>query len=118
MSEPRSMSLLKSVSPSLKQFNKVIDNETPWGYLVTMVSDLGTGVTEAKCQNLFTTFQSGENGVFSQKSLDSSGIGLGLTTAKNLANALGGEVLLKSKKGQGTDVVFSVQMRNKACELS
>jgi len=50
--------------------------------------------------------------------LGTSGIGLGLTTAKKLANAMGGEILLQSKEDVGTDVAFSVQMRNKDCDIT
>ena len=45
--------------------------------------------------------------------LTNNGIGVGLSTAQDLAESLGGNVFLTSKEGYGTDVVFSVQTRNK-----
>ena len=76
-----------------------------------MISDSGTCVTQNKSKKLFDTFQPGQV-------LGTSGIGLGLTTAKNLANALGGEVYLQSKEGFGTDVTFSIQMRDQKCTIA
>jgi K+-sensing histidine kinase KdpD len=72
-----------------------------WGYLIVLVSDSGTCVTEDKSKALFDTFMPGQV-------VGASGIGVGLTTAKNLANALGGEVYLQSMENVGTDVTFSV----------
>ena len=40
--------------------------------------------------------------------IQSSGIGVGLTTARSLSSALGGEIKLFSQKNVGTSINFSV----------
>lgn len=49
---------------------------------------------------------------------NTSGIGLGLTTAKYLSEASGGELKIKSQVQKGTKICFSVLVSNKAfkCE--
>jgi len=42
----------------------------------------------------------------------SQGIGIGLSTAKELATTLGGGIELTSSPGEGTKVTFSVQVRD------
>jgi len=51
--------------------------------LITEVEDNGSGIEKANFHNLFQTFGSANN-----NELRTSGIGLGLTTAKTLTHAL------------------------------
>ena len=44
-------------------------------------------------------------------------MGLGLSTAKELTHCLCGGISLTSNKGEGTDVSFSVQVRNQVDTL-
>ena len=82
------------------------------GYLITKISDSGIGIKKEQGSNLFSTFNSGLGASPEQRALKNNGIGVGLTTALNLANALGGEVLVRSNPDWGTEVYFSVQLRD------
>jgi hypothetical protein len=59
-----------------------------------MVSDIGQCMTQNQVEELFCNTSSRQNGVSLSQSPDSGELGMGLSTAKNLANALGGEILL------------------------
>ena len=52
------------------------------------------------------------------EALKNHGIGVGLTTASTLCNALGGEVFIQSEQNSGTDVYFSVQLRDYEGEMT
>ena len=71
-----------------------------FGFLVTELEDNGKGIKREQMSNMFK--------VFGQKDeLGTSGVGLGLSTAKKLTEALQGAISLDSSK-KGTKVTFSV----------
>ena len=89
--EPRKrLNTFRSLSQN--SWNK---NSRNWGYLVILVSNSGTDLTQ-----------------------ETKNIRVGLTTAKSLANELGGEVYLQSKENVGVDASFSVQMRDHTCTVN
>jgi signal transduction histidine kinase len=64
-----------------------------------MVEDTGTGIRPEDLPHIFDRFY---------KSKDSTGMGLGLAIAKNLVQAHGGTIQVKSQPGQGT--IFSISL--------
>ena len=80
-----------------------------WGYLITRILDTGNGINKDKMNELFVTFKKrAKQGAFLTE-----GIGIGLSTAKSLCSAMGGNIFVNSVKGSGTSVIFGIQMRNK-----
>lgn len=64
-------------------------------------------------KDLFTTFKNvGKGGI-----LTTEGIGIGLSTAKTLANVMGGFITVKSIEEVGTSITFALQMRNRRCSI-
>ena len=63
------------------------------------VSDSGTGIAPEDLAHIFDRFY---------KARDSGGSGLGLTIAKNLVAAHGGDISATSTVGQGTTVRFTL----------
>eukprot|EP00347_Sterkiella_histriomuscorum_P018274 403346138 len=83
------------------------------GYLVVQVEDTGIGIDEQKLSNLFQIFgnyKKSQNGV-----IGTSGIGLGLSMSKDLAQALKGDVQITSQCGKGTKVIFKIRVQQEDC---
>ena len=72
------------------------------GYLLTVIKDEGHGIEESNISNLFSMFNHA-----SQQGFKTQGIGLGLTTARKLSQAMAGAIHLKSIVSEGTEVGFS-----------
>ncbi|WP_170130590.1 ATP-binding protein [Sphaerotilus hippei] len=62
------------------------------------VGDTGPGIAPAELAQLFAPFRQGKSG------LDKGGTGLGLVLARHMALAMGGELVLTSEVGRGTQV--------------
>ncbi len=62
------------------------------------VSDTGIGISDEEIPKLFSEFFRGEKA----KALEEQGTGLGLVIVREIMDALGGTVQVKSKEGQGT----------------
>lgn len=81
-----------------------------------VLTDTGIGIAPEILKNLFTTFNVSVNetrskkpgGGFSFKS--TQGIGLGLSTAKSLAQVQGGTVKIQSEVGQFTKLTLSIKV--------
>jgi signal transduction histidine kinase/DNA-binding response OmpR family regulator len=67
------------------------------------VEDTGEGIAEADQKKLFQAFVQTETGVKSQQ-----GTGLGLAITRQFVNLLGGQIALRSQRGQGTVFFFDV----------
>jgi signal transduction histidine kinase len=67
--------------------------------IVMHVSDTGNGITPDDLPHIFDRFY---------KAHDSRGSGLGLTIAKNLVTAHGGEINAHSEVGKGTTIMFTL----------
>ncbi len=70
------------------------------GSLVIGISDTGEGIADEQREKIFEPF-------FTTKS-SNKGTGLGLAIVKNIVQELGGEIGVKSKKGEGT--TFTVKL--------
>jgi len=72
--------------------------------LIVDVEDTGIGLTESDCEAIFAEFAQAEQG----HARRFEGTGLGLTITRRLAQAMGGDVSVRSKPGQGS--CFSVTL--------
>jgi two-component system OmpR family sensor kinase/two-component system sensor histidine kinase BaeS len=63
------------------------------------IADSGTGIAQEDLPKVFDRFYKGRS---------SSGSGLGLTIARNLVRAHGGEIRAESQPGRGTSITFTV----------
>jgi signal transduction histidine kinase len=70
--------------------------------IVVRVTDTGSGIPGHELPKIFDRFYKGGS------SRDSLGSGLGLTIARNLVVAHGGEIRAESHEGQGTTMTFSL----------
>ena len=68
-----------------------------------LVSDTGPGITEAEREKIFTPFYRGD-----QKRKIKQGMGLGLSIAKDVVVAHGGEILLESQPGSGSSFTIFI----------
>ncbi len=69
--------------------------------LVLQVRDSGDGIAAAELARIFTPFHQGEG----ERPTD--GVGLGLTIAREIAVAMGGDITVHSQPGQGAQFNFS-----------
>lgn len=83
---------------------KCIDKEN---ILKVDITDTGIGIDEEHLKKLFTPFYQVDSGLTRK----SEGTGLGLSISKKLANMMGGEILAKSKPGEGS--TFSLIINKK-----
>jgi PAS domain S-box-containing protein len=67
------------------------------------VVDTGPGISAEKAEQLFTPYTKGQNG--------RSGIGLGLSIAKEIVEAHGGRIWLESEVGEGATFFFTVPLQ-------
>lgn len=67
------------------------------------VSDTGIGIDKGKMDTIFEPFQQVDNSI--HRSF--SGLGLGLTVARRMADLIGGSVRVTSEPGQGTSVLLT-----------
>jgi len=65
------------------------------------VSDTGSGIAAADLPKIFDRFYKGQT---------SGGSGLGLTIARNLVAAHGGEIRADSLEGKGTEMTFTLPL--------
>ncbi len=79
---------------------------------VIEVQDKGIGIAEEDLEHLFSSFFRGGNAVNIQ------GTGLGLHIVKRYLDLIGGEVEVKSRLGEGTTVITTLQKNNQLHEIS
>jgi signal transduction histidine kinase len=70
--------------------------------LELQVSDTGIGIEASKMDSIFEPFQQVDNSI--QRSF--SGLGLGLTVARRMAELIGGAIQVKSELGAGTTILM------------
>jgi len=71
--------------------------------IVVKISDTGTGIPEEKLKHVFDRFYRADSARSGK-----GGSGLGLSIAKELVEAHGGEIWINSEPGKGTTVSFSL----------
>jgi signal transduction histidine kinase len=71
-------------------------------YLRISVSDSGEGISQEHLKHVFERFYQAESG----RSTDYQGAGLGLSIAKSLIDAQGGQIRISSQPGKGTIVTL------------
>ena len=81
----------------------VVDN-----LLVTQVIDQGLGISKKDLNKLFMPFIQLEGGL----SRAHEGTGLGLAICKSLIEKLGGTIQVKSKKGEGSNFIFTLPIEH------
>ena len=69
------------------------------GWIVITVSDTGIGISPEQLDTVFSPFVQAETGHTRQR----DGTGLGLTISRRLARLMGGDVLVKSTLGKGSE---------------
>lgn len=89
-----------------------IAGELNEGHYQLSVADHGIGMTAEQCERVFENF-------FRVDASNTAveGLGLGMTIARNIVEAHGGEIWLQSKKGRGTTVFFTLPLYDDCGEL-
>ena len=67
------------------------------------ITDTGTGIDESKIDSIFEPFHQADNSI--QRAY--SGLGLGLTVSRRMAELIGGKLEVNSKPNVGTKVTMS-----------
>jgi len=88
-------------SPSGGNVRVLLSAETD-GYKVS-VSDEGLGMSNEQVEKIFDTFYRADNADPSVR-----GLGLGMCIAKQIIENHGGEILVESRQGEGTQVYFTL----------
>jgi len=83
--------------------------------MVIIVEDNGIGIPEHQIKNVFRKFYE-LNEIYAHKSgtieYRSSGLGLGLSTSKRIAELHNGNIWIKSKENEGTTVFIALPFKN------
>lgn len=93
----------KFTSQGSVQLNINPDKHRP-GFICFSVKDTGIGISEEKQDLVFEAFQQ-EDGSTRRKF---GGTGLGLSISRELAKLLGGEIMLSSKAGEGSEFTVCI----------
>lgn len=86
------------------------NNET--AVLKITVSDTGIGIPEKELEHIFEVFGRGKNAV----EYAVEGTGLGLAISKDLADSMGGRLIVESCEGKGS--TFGIEIPQKICNSS
>ncbi|MGN1412446.1 MAG: ATP-binding protein [Oscillospiraceae bacterium] len=96
-----------SVTLSAETFVQNDNNEI--AVLKITVSDTGIGIPDKELEHIFKVFGRGKNAV----EYAVEGTGLGLAIAKDLADSMGGRLIVKSCEGKGS--TFGIEIPQKIC---
>ncbi len=93
------MNLIDNAVKYSEDQDQVTVNVFPRGQkIVIQIADKGVGIDEEDMKKIFDKFYRGKN----VANLGTGGTGLGLTLAKAVTVAHGGDILVRSKKGEGS----------------
>lgn len=81
-----------------------ITHEAAGNILATTVADTGIGLTPDEVSHLFARFYRAKN----DDTKDISGTGLGLWIIKQYAQAMGGDIVVESEKGKGSQFIVTL----------
>ncbi len=70
------------------------------------VRDTGIGMSEAFAENLFRPFERERTG----ETKEIQGTGLGMTITKRIVDAMGGEIEVRTKKGEGSEFIVRLRL--------
>ncbi|HEX8245618.1 MAG TPA: ATP-binding protein [Longimicrobium sp.] len=82
----------------------VLEARREGGHAVFVVSDTGVGIFPDQLERIFEPFWQAEQGLIREH----GGSGLGLSVARQLARLMGGDVTVKSTRGEGSEFTFRV----------
>lgn len=99
-----------SVTLSMETAVQNDNNET--AVLKITVSDTGIGIPEKELEHIFEVFGRGKNAV----EYAVEGTGLGLAISKDLADSMGGRLIVESCEGKGS--TFGIEIPQKICNSS
>ncbi|MCD6217926.1 hypothetical protein J7L05_08720, partial [bacterium] len=74
------------------------------GYIEVEISDTGIGIPEKDIPHIFERFYRGDK----SRSRETGGTGIGLAIVKELVQAHGGEISVKSDEGRGATFSFTM----------
>lgn len=77
------------------------------------IKDNGCGISKEYLEHIFEPFSQEGEGVYTETAI---GSGLGLAIVKNIMDAMNGEIIIKSEKGVGTEVMLTFRHRYRYCE--
>jgi two-component system OmpR family sensor kinase len=75
-------------------------------FVLITISDSGEGLPEAELEKVFSPFYRGE----SSRNRDTGGTGLGLASARAVARAHGGDIVLHNREGGGLSALVSLPL--------
>ena len=78
-------------------------------FIRLVVEDTGVGIEQEQAEQLFSAFTK----IMKNRNLNKQGVGLGLTISKNLAVALGGDIVVESILGKGSKFTVTLPIRRK-----
>ncbi|TNV86884.1 hypothetical protein FGO68_gene8607 [Halteria grandinella] len=80
------------------------EREPSKNMLKIAVEDTGVGMSVSQMEKLFTPYTK----IMSNRKLNKEGVGLGLAVSRNIARALGGDILVESKVGKGSRFTLTI----------
>ncbi len=78
-----------------------------------VIKDNGVGIKEQDVDKLFSSFSQADN----SSTRKYGGSGLGLVISKQLIELMGGNILVNSKYGQGSEFIFTVKLKSTETQL-
>ncbi len=97
---------------SVTLFAETIDNHDSTALLRISVTDTGVGISEKEMKTLFENFHRGTKAIESAV----EGTGLGLAISKDLADSMGGRLIVSSNENNGS--TFGIELNQKICDSS
>ncbi len=89
-----------------------LDAREDGGNLIVAVHDTGIGIDSAHLNDIFTSFYQIDNSTSRQI----GGSGLGLSISRNLARAMGGDIVAKSVMGKGSTFTLTLPLSDVASQ--
>ena len=84
-------------------------SENEQRHVLISIKDTGVGISESELPRIFERFYRGD------QSRSQTGVGLGLSLARAIARAHGGDISVTSAPGQGSTFIVSLPRKTKEC---